>query len=239
MPWSAVLLHCWQIRWSDGGVWRGHRTGSRGEGRRLRMLTEMLGFSLEWGFSVERVMLQGAWILFYSFLHLVHQSLVVGVSWEALISEPASPLVHWFQLLPCTYVWESWHRQQGAEQAGCPPECMKIFPVSHADKYECTVWGMQWLAPLVYDSQADLYEPEMKESPRIPYIKKSILLKLNLAFTYGPSPGLSKSQTGIFLSARLETIDSNLTTSHSSQEYWTALFSGRRFWRKCHINSKW
>lgn len=163
MTWSADLLCSWQIRWSAVGCegamghWPPEKDGNW-------ECLQRTGLLLVWGFSVERAMLQGAWILFHSFLCLLHQSLVVGVSWEALVSEPAFALVRWLWLLPFTYVWECWHRHQGAEQAGCPPERMKISPVSHADRYEHTVWGMQGLAPLVCDSQEDLCEPEPKNS---------------------------------------------------------------------------
>lgn len=111
---------------------------------------------------MEGVVLKGAWILFYSLLYLLHQSLLNGTGWEALISEPAFPSVRWLQMLTCTYVWECCYRHQGADQAGCPPKCMKISSVCHADKYEHTLQGMQRLAPLACDSQ-DLCKPEMKE----------------------------------------------------------------------------
>lgn len=131
LPWCVALLHSLQSRWSDIWVWRSHGTRSIEEGGRWRMFTrDAWGFLLEWGLSLERAMLRAPG--FCSFLHLLSQSLAIGVSQEALLSEPAFPLVHWLQLLPCTYVGKHWRDHQGAEHAVFPIKCIKVSPVSRA-----------------------------------------------------------------------------------------------------------
>lgn len=194
MTWGAVLLHSWQARWSDGGVWRGHGTERTGERRRVRMLTEMLGFLPEWVFSVE------GWCCrepgSCSTLFCIYSIRACWLEWVGR---------HWFLNQhfhlytgsSCCLVPMSENAGtdiKGQSRLATPQNIwISLLWAMQINKYKCTVQGMQCLAALVCDSQEDLCEPGKKESPRIPDIKNSVLFKLNLPFTYRPSLGLGKS----------------------------------------------
>lgn len=69
----------------------------------------------------------GAWILFYSFLHLLHQSLLIEGSLGALISVPENAGTD----------------IKGQSRLATHPNHMKISSVSHIDKYKWSGGGMQ------------------------------------------------------------------------------------------------
>lgn len=72
-------------------------------------------------------------------------------------------------------------------RAGWPPSVLKkIAPLSQACTYS---------HPYYVTGQADPCEPETWEFPKIPYFNNFIFifLKLNVPFSYRPSPSLSKS----------------------------------------------